>query len=658
MQNTIEAVAPQYVTTWYTQNSWNKVSDSARAPSGGPGPYSAHSQFARFSATCMYFGAELIDNKQKMLGQEEADVPIGLIQSAVGGTQIESWISNATRAKCSPLDDSGGAGGLSMLYHAMVAPFANYSVRGWLWYQGENNCHDVMGSSLTSSGYGCAMPALVDSWREVWAPASSGPDERIFGIATLAGGGPAAEGSNQNMAGMRWSQTANYGVWPNKLMPHVFGAQLYDIGEPMATSDGNKRVLNKTACDAGTCAAALNAQGQQQLDCCWKGTDWKDGNCTIAPSASNPGGTKKPCTDVWNCSLGDPETGKYGPTCMKWSAADLLPSLRPVAPWLKLNSPSGIPGNQFMGSIHPRLKRPVGRRLAYAAAHMLKHQQQRRRSGGAAELANGGGASTGPTIAGCHYTAGSLELLFNSSLLGGEELLLRKFDANETGGWNANPFNDSAADYHPYKSPEFLPTIDALGAMVCTADEHGHGNASTCGCQSWDWTLHNTSEGNGNASTVWFCETPSGNENMWRPADPSYTKNRGHSWRNHRPGRYSPTPNLFYRQWAPATLQPSKSGGAAVVVDLSGPRLKGRTPLAVRYAWPLFSGFHGATADTCCPTRVLQDGHGICLPGSCPLYTNESELPANPFFAVVGGGRCHCKAPQTCDESTHASNQR
>ena len=213
MQNTIEADAPQYVTTWYTENKWNKVSESSQAPSGAQGPYSEHSQFARFSATCMYFGAELIDAKQKMLGQEESEVPIGLIQSAVGGTQIESWISNATRAKCTQLDPTGGAGGLSALYHAMVAPFANYSVAGWLWYQGENNCHNVMGSSATGVGYGCAMPALIESWREVWVAASSGQDDRIFGIATLAGGGPAAEGSNQNMAGMRWSQTANYGVW-------------------------------------------------------------------------------------------------------------------------------------------------------------------------------------------------------------------------------------------------------------------------------------------------------------------------------------------------------------------------------------------------------------------------------------------------------------
>ena len=87
MNGGIQADAPQYVSTWYP-NSWNRVSESSLAPSGPPGGYSAHSQWARFSATCMYFGAELIDAKHKMLGQEESEVPIGLIQSAVGGTQI------------------------------------------------------------------------------------------------------------------------------------------------------------------------------------------------------------------------------------------------------------------------------------------------------------------------------------------------------------------------------------------------------------------------------------------------------------------------------------------------------------------------------------------------------------------------------------------
>ena len=40
---------------------------------------------------------------------------------------------------------------------------------------------------MTGIGYGCAMTALIDSWRKVWARASTDVnDHRIFGIATLA----------------------------------------------------------------------------------------------------------------------------------------------------------------------------------------------------------------------------------------------------------------------------------------------------------------------------------------------------------------------------------------------------------------------------------------------------------------------------------------
>ena len=42
--------------------------------------------FDSFSAECLYFGTALTD-----LAGSEA-VPIGLIQSAVGGSMIESWV--------------------------------------------------------------------------------------------------------------------------------------------------------------------------------------------------------------------------------------------------------------------------------------------------------------------------------------------------------------------------------------------------------------------------------------------------------------------------------------------------------------------------------------------------------------------------------------
>lgn len=71
---------------------------------------------------------------------------------------------------------------------------------------------------------------MVDSWRTVWRA----PFDALFGIATLAAGG--SEGAGWHMAGMRWSQTANYGVWPNPALPHSFGAQVYDLGEVLEAS--------------------------------------------------------------------------------------------------------------------------------------------------------------------------------------------------------------------------------------------------------------------------------------------------------------------------------------------------------------------------------------------------------------------------------------
>ena len=100
-----------------------------------------------------------------------------------------------------------------------------------------------MGNSATGVGYGCELPKMVELWRSVWsngngvdtvagAEAGAGDRPPLFGVATLAAGG--SEGNGHHMAGMRWSQTANFGVLPNPTMPHSFLAQVYDLGDPWA----------------------------------------------------------------------------------------------------------------------------------------------------------------------------------------------------------------------------------------------------------------------------------------------------------------------------------------------------------------------------------------------------------------------------------------
>lgn len=93
------------------------------------------SPWAAFGATCMYFGAEIIDAMEA--AGLETDVPIGVIQSAIGGSQIESWMSNETLLLCKNQSLTGGAvpQNSGRLYYGMICPMANYSVAGWVWYQ-------------------------------------------------------------------------------------------------------------------------------------------------------------------------------------------------------------------------------------------------------------------------------------------------------------------------------------------------------------------------------------------------------------------------------------------------------------------------------------------------------------------------------------------
>ena len=71
------------------------------------------------SSAVAYFYGQLL--------QEVLNVPVGLIVSAYSGSKIESWLPE------SPSCD---------LYNAMVYPLKDYTLKGFLWYQGESNCVD------------------------------------------------------------------------------------------------------------------------------------------------------------------------------------------------------------------------------------------------------------------------------------------------------------------------------------------------------------------------------------------------------------------------------------------------------------------------------------------------------------------------------------
>ena len=169
--------------------------------------------FFGFSAACTEFARNLIET----LGDDAP--PIGLIQTAVGGTTIEAWSPNTTTALCQNKTVGGPTAGRNdgRLYYGMIAPFVNTTVAGFLWYQGENNVHGSPGSSRRHEGYGCMMAAMVAAWRAIWSVTRGTTDPLApFGVVTLAPSG--SEGADYHLSAFRWAQTANYGVLPNPAM--------------------------------------------------------------------------------------------------------------------------------------------------------------------------------------------------------------------------------------------------------------------------------------------------------------------------------------------------------------------------------------------------------------------------------------------------------
>lgn len=151
-----------------------------------------------FSAVAYFFGRDLFQSQK---------VPVGLINSSVGGTSAEEWIpaggfdldpalksigagqsSDVTMAKeeykrrysewVNASEQAKAAGQTpppepkqpketksappSQYFNGMISPLLPYSIRGVCWYQGEQNTRNPQ-------LYRKLFPALIQSWRQSWS---------------------------------------------------------------------------------------------------------------------------------------------------------------------------------------------------------------------------------------------------------------------------------------------------------------------------------------------------------------------------------------------------------------------------------------------------------------------------------------------------------
>lgn len=113
-----------------------------------------------FSATAYFFGRCL----RRQLG-----VPVGLIVTAWGGSACEAWMTREwlrafPKVKLPATDDDVQRLQQrcpTALYNGQLAPIIGFTLRGTIWYQGEDNIprYDF---------YAPLMARMVQGWRDVW----------------------------------------------------------------------------------------------------------------------------------------------------------------------------------------------------------------------------------------------------------------------------------------------------------------------------------------------------------------------------------------------------------------------------------------------------------------------------------------------------------
>ena len=215
-----------------------------------PGSPKFSSGIEHFTAVGYFFARELY---------RKLNVPIGLINSSDGGTQIEAWMDpdsakqfpqieerwqkreaadaagNSTTDNANPPGQSGPptkkpalpapekdltrpAG----LFNAMIHPFLGYAFKGVIWYQGENNVKHA-------SEYQKLFPALIQGWR-----AQFGRGNFPFYWAQLSNYDFDGRPNGTAWAFLREAQTMTLSV------PDTGQAITLDIGDP-----GNVHLHNK-----------------------------------------------------------------------------------------------------------------------------------------------------------------------------------------------------------------------------------------------------------------------------------------------------------------------------------------------------------------------------------------------------------------------------
>ncbi|MFO1482824.1 MAG: sialate O-acetylesterase [Verrucomicrobiaceae bacterium] len=222
----------------------------------------------RFSATLFFFGRTI---------HTALKTPVGLINSSVGGTPIESWISPevqkaskelkpffaavkqedakfdmekakadyerqlakwtedvkkakaggkpAPRKPRDPIETRARKGNVGGLFNGKISPLIPYAIRGAVWYQGEANSNEPK-----PPFYQAQLTLLAKDWRKRWK------DEFPFAWVQLP---------NFTRAGDGWMIVREQMLNALSTIPNSGMAITFDIGDPKNIHPTNKQEVGR-----------------------------------------------------------------------------------------------------------------------------------------------------------------------------------------------------------------------------------------------------------------------------------------------------------------------------------------------------------------------------------------------------------------------------
>ncbi len=157
-------------------------------------------------------------------------MPVGILYAALGGRDIECFMSPASLATCGRTAFREGQSP-SVVYNAMLCPLRGYGIRGVLWYQGENNGDEY------PERYAAMFSALIKQFRADWRDA-----KLPFLFVQLPRYGP--PGTRYNWCVVREAQEK---VW--RETPDTGMVVAIDTGEQDYVHPSEKRVVSKRLAD-------------------------------------------------------------------------------------------------------------------------------------------------------------------------------------------------------------------------------------------------------------------------------------------------------------------------------------------------------------------------------------------------------------------------